>query len=151
MARGRGRGGAPEYGLAAARILAERLADDPRMYWRSVRAADGRTLAVNASIVDTERLWGWLLAGESARGPSPHVAAYWDAVQWSLGRGLACDFGGVPSSGIRDFKVAMGGEAELSTVAERVRPRAYRLARELHERLVGYGAARAADLLKLPK
>jgi hypothetical protein len=137
--------GAPGYSLAAARVLAERLADDPRMYWRSVRAADGRTLAVNASIVDTDRLWGWLLVGEPVPGPSPHVAAYWDAVQWSLGRGLACDFGGVPSSGIRDFKVAMGGEAELSAVAERVRPRSYRLVRDLHERLASYRGARAAD------
>jgi hypothetical protein len=142
LSGGQGRGGAPEYGLAAARILAERLADHPRMYWRSVRAADGRTLVMNASIVDTERLWGWLLVGESVPGPSPHVAAYWDAVQWSLGRGLACDFGGVPSGGIRDFKVAMGGEAELSTVAERVRPRAYRLVRDLHARLASYRAAR---------
>jgi hypothetical protein len=141
LSAGLGRGGAPEYGLAAARSLAERLADHPRMYWRSVRAADGRTLVMNASIVDTERLWGWLLVGESVPGPSPHVAAYWDAVQWSLGRGLACDFGGVPRSGIREFKVAMGGEAEVSTVAERVRPRAYRLVRELHERLAGYRAA----------
>jgi len=138
---GQGYRGAPEYSLAAARILAERLADDPRMYWRSVRAADGRTLVVNASIVDTDRLWGWLLVGESVPGPSPHVAAYWDAVQWSLARGLACDFGGVPSSGIRDFKVAMGGEAEVSTVAERVRPRAYRLVRDLHQRLAGNRAA----------
>jgi len=138
-----GRGGAPGYGLAAARSLAERLAGHPRMYWRSVRAADGRTLVMNASIVDTERLWGWLLVGESVPGPSPHVAAYWDAVQWSLGRGLACDFGGVPSSGIRDFKVAMGGEAEVSTVAERVRPRAYGLVRDLHERVAGYRAARS--------
>jgi hypothetical protein len=134
------RGGAPGYSLAAARILAERLADDPRMYWRSVRAADGRTLVMNASIVDTDRLWGWLLVGEPVPGPSPHVAAYWDAVQWSLGRGLACDFGGVPSSGIRDFKAAMGGEAELSEVAERVRPRSYRLVRDLHERLARYRA-----------
>lgn len=142
LSAGQGRGGAPEYGLTAARILAGRLAGHPRMYWRSVRAADGRTLVMNASIVDTERLWGWLLVGESVPGPSPHVAAYWDAVQWSLGRGLACDFGGVPSSGIRDFKVAMGGEAELSTVAERVRPRAYRLVRELHGRLASYRATR---------
>ncbi len=143
LSAGPGRGGAPGYGLAAARILAERLAGHPRMYWRSVRAADGRTLVMNASIADTERLWGWLLVGEPVPGPSPHVAAYWDAVQWSLGRGLACDFGGVPSSGIRDFKVAMGAQAELSTVAERVRPRAYRLVRELHERLGSYRAARS--------
>jgi hypothetical protein len=143
LSAGQGRGGVPGYGLAAARVLAERLADDPRMHWRSVRAADGRTLVMNASVVDTERLWGWLLVGESVPGPSPHVAAYWDAVQWSLGRGLACDFGGVPGSGIRDFKVAMGGEAELSTVAERVRPRAYRLVRELHERLASHRTARS--------
>jgi hypothetical protein len=135
--------GAPGYSLAAARSLAERLADHPRMYWRSVRAADGRTLVVNASLVDTERLWGWLLAGEPVPGPSPHVAAYWDAVQWSLGRGLACDFGGVPSSGIRAFKAAMGGEAEVSTVAERVSPRAYRLVRDLHGRLASHRAARS--------
>jgi hypothetical protein len=143
LSAGRGRGDAPECGLAAARILAERLADHPRMYWRSVRAADGRTLVMNASIVDAERLWGWLLVGESVPGPSPHVAAYWDAVQWSLGRGLACDFGGVPTSGIRDFKAAMGGEAELSTVAERIRPRAYLLVRDLHGRLASYRASRS--------
>jgi hypothetical protein len=142
LSAGQGRGGAPGYSLAAARVLAERLADHPRMHWRSVRAADGRTLAVNASIVDTERLWGWLLVGEPAPGPSAHVEAYWDAVQWALGRGLDCDFGGVPRSGIRAFKVAMGGAGELSTVAERVRPRAYRLARDLYERLASYRAAR---------
>jgi len=142
LSASRGRGGTPGYSLAAARTLAERLADDPRMYWRSARAADGRTLVMNASIVDTERLWGWLLVGEPVPGPSPHVAAYWDAVQWALGRGLACDFGGVPSSGIRDFKAAMGGEAEVSTVAERVRPRMYRLVRDLHERLASDRAVR---------
>jgi hypothetical protein len=141
--RGQRYRGAPEYSLAAARILAERLADDPRMYWRSVRAAGGRTLVMNASIVDTDRLWGWLLVGEPVPGPSPHVAAYWDAVQWSLGRGLGCDFGGVPSSGIRDFKVAMGGLAEVSAVAERVRPRSYRLVRDVHERLVSHRAVRS--------
>jgi hypothetical protein len=141
LSGGQRRGGLPEYSLAAGRILAERLADDPRMYWRSVRTADGRTLVMNASIVDIDRLWGWLLVGEAVPGPSPHVAAYWDAVQWSLGRGLACDFGGVPTSGIREFKVAMGGEAELSEVAERVSPRSYRMVRELHDRLASYRAA----------
>ena len=48
----------------------------------------------------------------------------------------------MPSTGIRDFKVAMGGQTELSTVAERVRPRAYRLVREVHERLASYRAPR---------
>lgn len=133
---------AAEYSHAAALKLAGRLGCDPRMYWRSVRGADDRTLVMNVSIIDTDRLWGWLLVGDPVPGPSPHVAAYWDAIQWSLGKGLACDFGGVPTRGIRDFKVAMGGEAELYAVAERVRPRAYRAARALHDRLVNYRASR---------
>lgn len=125
-----------DYSLRVARSLLERLADDPRMLWRSVRGADGRVLVMNASIIDEERLWGWLLVGEPVPGPSPHVAAYWDAIQWSLGKGLGCDFGTAPTSGVRDFKVAMGGEPELCAVAERVRPRAYRTGRRLHARLV---------------
>jgi GNAT acetyltransferase-like protein len=144
VSRANGRQGtAAEYSHAAALKLAGRLGCDPRMYWRSVRGADGRTLAMNVSIIDADRLWGWLLVGDPVPGPSPHVAAYADAIQWSLGKGLACDFGGVPTQGIRDFKVAMGGEVELYAVAERVRPRAYRAVRALHERLVNYRASRA--------
>lgn len=133
---------ASSYSHAAALALAGRLGCDPRMYWRSVRAADGTTLVMNVSIIDADRLWGWLLVGDPVPGPSPHVAAYFDAVSWALDRGLGCDFGGVPTQGIRDFKVAMGGEAEVYAVAERIRPRAYRAARELHGRLAGYRAAR---------
>lgn len=133
---------AADYSHAAALTLAGRLGCDPRMYWRSVRDSGGRTLAMNVSIIDADRLWGWLLVGDPVPGPSPHVAAYWDAIQWSLGQGLACDFGGVPTEGIRNFKVAMGGEAELYAVAERVRPRAYRAARALHTRLASYRASR---------
>jgi hypothetical protein len=142
---GRLRGGRPAlpgYSLAAGRIIAERLGGDPRMLWRSVRDAEGRTLVMNACVVDTERLWGWLLVGEPGPGPSPHVAAYWDAIKWSLGRQLTCDFGGVPTAGIRGFKAAMGGEAELCAVAERVRPRVYRQMRALHARLSDYRAKR---------
>ena len=136
-------GVAPDYGPAAARTLAARLAADPRMLWRSVRA-DGRVLAVNACIVDGDRLWGWMLAGDRVPGPSPHVAAYWDAITWSRERGLGCDFGGAPTSGIGDFKIAMGGELETCSVAERVRPRAYRAARALHGRLASLPARRPA-------
>jgi hypothetical protein len=125
-----------DYSLSAARSVLERLADDPRMLWRSVRDPGGRLLAMNASIMDEDRLWGWLLAGEPVPGPSPHVAAYWDAIQWSLSRGLGCDFGSVPTSSVRDFKIAMGGELELCATAERVRPRAYRTARQLHAAVV---------------
>jgi hypothetical protein len=137
-------GVAPDYSLAAARALAARLAADPRMLWRSVRD-DERVLAVNACIVDGDRLWGWLLAGDRVPGPSPHVAAYWDAITWSRSRGLGCDFGGAPTSGIRDFKIAMGGELESCSVAERVRPRAYRAARALHARMAGQLASRRAN------
>lgn len=132
-------GVAPDYGQAAARELAARLAGHPRMLWRTVRDGE-RVLAVNACIVDGDRLWGWLLAGDRVPGPSPHVAAYWDAITWSLSRGLGCDFGGAPTSGIRDFKVAMGGTLESCTVAERVRPRIYRAARSLHARLANRDA-----------
>jgi hypothetical protein len=124
-----------DYSLGVASSILERLADHPRMLWRSVRDPDGRVLAMNASIIDESRLWGWLLAGEPVPGPSPHVAAYWDAIQWSLNRGLACDFGSAPTSGVRDFKIAMGGELELCATAERIRPRAYGTARRLHARL----------------
>jgi CelD/BcsL family acetyltransferase involved in cellulose biosynthesis len=134
---------APDYTLAAARALAARLAADPRMLWRTVRD-DARVLAVNACIVDGDRLWGWLLAGDRVPGPSPHVAAYWDAITWSRSRGLGCDFGGAPTSGIREFKIAMGGELESCWVAERVRPRAYRAARALHARLAYRRASRPA-------
>jgi CelD/BcsL family acetyltransferase involved in cellulose biosynthesis len=138
-------GVAPDYSPAAARALAARLAADPRMLWRSVRD-DERVLAVNACIVDGDRLWGWLLAGDRVPGPSPHVAAYWDAITWSRDRGLGCDFGGAPTNGIREFKIAMGGELETCSVAERVRPRAYRAARALHARLASRLASRHADL-----
>lgn len=132
-----------EYSPAAARRLAERLADDPRLLWRSVRNADGRTLVMNASIVDTDRLWGWLLVGDPVPGPSPHVAAMWDAIEWSLSRNLTCDFGGATSPGNRDFKVAMGGEVEFVAVAERIRPRVYEKLRTFHSRVTEYRAARA--------
>ena len=137
-------GVAPDYSPAAARELARRLAADPRMLWRTIRDPE-RVLAVNACIVDGGRLWGWMLAGERVPGPSPHVAAYWDAITWSLDRGLDCDFGGAPTSGIRDFKVAMGGALESCTVAERVRPRAYRAARSLHARLSRGNAGHQPD------
>jgi len=129
-----------DYSPHAAQSILERLADDPRMLWRSVRDPGGRLLAMNASIIDEERLWGWLLAGEPVAGPSPHVAAYWDAIQWSLDRGLACDFGSAPTAGIRDFKVAMGGEPEVCMTAERVRPGVYRTARTMHARLLSWRA-----------
>jgi hypothetical protein len=137
-----------DYSPKAAQSLLERLADDPRMLWRSVRDQDGRLLVMNASIIGEDRLWGWLLVGEPVPGPSPHVAAYWDAIQWSLSRGLACDFGTAPTSGVRDFKLAMGGEAELCVVAERVRPRAYLTARRLHARLRNQHAKMAAPRMR---
>jgi hypothetical protein len=131
-----------EYSLTAARRLAERLADEPRLLWRSVRGVDGQTLVMNASIIDTDRLWGWLLVGDPVPGPSPHVAAMWDAIEWSLTRNLTCDFGGATSPGNRDFKVAMGGEVEWVAVAERIRPKAYVKLRTLHSQLAEYRAAK---------
>lgn len=133
----RRQGAAPDYPPAAARVLAMRLATHPQMLWRTVRN-DEKVLAVNSCIVDGERLWGWILAGDRVPGPSPHVAAYWDAIRWTRERGLACDFGGAPTSGIRDFKLQMGGQAERCVSAERVRPRAYRGLRSLHKSVTSH-------------
>jgi CelD/BcsL family acetyltransferase involved in cellulose biosynthesis len=134
-------GAAPDYSLAAARSLAARLIGHPRMLWRTVRD-DERILAVNVGIVDTDRLWAWMLVGNRVPGPSPHVTADWDAIQWSLSHGLAYDMGGAPTSGIGEFKVAMGAQAELCVTAERTRPRAYKVARAWHARLASRGFAR---------
>lgn len=127
---------APDYNLMAARSLAARLAHHPQMLWRTVRN-DERVLAVNAAIVDTDRLWGWILVGDRLPGASPHVAAYWDAIQWSISHGLACDMGGAPTSGIGKFKVEMGGQLELCVTAERTRLRVYKLAQAWHARVAG--------------
>ena len=109
-------------------------------------ALDDLSAAVVILQRDGDRLWGWMLAGDPVPGPSPHVAAYWDAITWSRGRGLGCDFGGAPTSGIRDFKIAMGGEPEPCSVAERVRPQSYKAVRTLHARLASRRAtARHAD------
>jgi CelD/BcsL family acetyltransferase involved in cellulose biosynthesis len=131
---------APDYSLAAARSLAVRLVDHPRVLWRTVRD-DDRVLAVNVAIVDTDRLWAWMLVGDRLPGPSPHVMADWDGIQWSLSHGLAFDMGGAPTSGIGEFKVAMGAQAELSVTAERTRLRAYKVARSWHARLASHRAA----------
>ncbi len=122
---------APDYDAVAARHLAERLATDPRMLWRSIRSGN-QLLAVYAAIVESDRVWGWMAVGERAHKPSPFLISYWDIIEWSLSRGLACDFGGAPTGGIRDFKIRMGGKVEHCITAERVRPRAYRTARALY-------------------
>ena len=117
---------ASDYSLPVARALMERLADHQRMRWRSVRDSDGRLLVLNASIIDEDRLWGWLLAGEPGARADPHIAAYWDAISWALGQGLGCDFGSAATEGIRNFKTRLGCALEHCAVAERVRPRFYR-------------------------
>jgi hypothetical protein len=131
----RGQDTASDYSLPVARTLMERLADHPRMRWCSVRNAEGQLLALNASIIDEDRLWGWVLAGEPVPGPSPHMAACWDAIQWALPQGLGYDFGSAPTEGNRSFKVWLGGELERCATAERIRPRFYRAGRDLHARL----------------
>jgi hypothetical protein len=133
---------APDYSLAAARSMAAGLAGDPRMQWRTVRNEE-RVLAVSAAILDTERLWGWLIVGDRMPGASPHVTAYWEAIRWSLSHGLAFDMGGEPTSGIGDFKIEMGGQAELSVTAERTRLRAYKIAQGWHARLAARRARSA--------
>jgi hypothetical protein len=134
---------APDYSLTAARSLAARLADDPRMLWRTVRNEE-RVLSVNAAIVDTERLWGWVIVGERLPGASPQVAAYWETVKWSLNHALAFDLGGAPTSGIGEFKAQMGGQVEMCVTAKRTRLRAYKVAQGWHGHLASRRARSAA-------
>jgi CelD/BcsL family acetyltransferase involved in cellulose biosynthesis len=126
----RRQGAAPSYKLAEARSLTEKLAGHPRMLWRTVKAAEGNVLGMAGCVVGDERLWGWLIAGPPVPGISPQSLCYWDLIKWSLPQGLAFDLGGVPTDGIRKFKISMGADVETCVAAVRVRPRAaYQVAR----------------------
>lgn len=110
---------APIYSRDACRLLVDLLGSDPRMLWRSVRDKSGQLMAVSAGIIEVDRLWVWMLAGDHGSHPSPHLMAYWDLFEWSLSRNLACDIGGSPNPGIRTFKLRMGVVSEPCLIAER--------------------------------
>lgn len=111
------------YRLAEARSLTEGLATHPRMLWRTVKAADGQVLGLSACVIGDERLWYCLLGGPSVPGISTHSLAYWDLINWCLPRGLSLDTGGVPTEGIRKFKISLGADVETCVAAVRIRPR----------------------------
>lgn len=104
----------PAYNLAVVRALTQRLADHPRMLWRTAKAEDGRVLGMTASIIGDDRLWGWQIAGPSVPRMSPHTLLHWDSIKWSRARELAYDMGGVPSDGIRVIKSSLGAESETA-------------------------------------
>jgi hypothetical protein len=130
----------PDYSRAAVLRLVELLGTDPRMLWRSVRDNNGKLVAATANIIDTGMLSGWILVGDRSSRPSPHIIAYWDAIEWALNHGLSCDFGGAPNAGIRKFKLRIGAAPEPCLVAERVKPEVYRKLRSLHTRIVTHRA-----------
>jgi CelD/BcsL family acetyltransferase involved in cellulose biosynthesis len=115
-------GALPSYNPAQTRAMTEKLATHPRMLWRTVRGADSRILGVAGCVIGDDRLWGWLMVGPPAPGVSAHSICYWDLINWSLSRGLALDLGGVPSEGVRKFKISMGAEVETCVTAIRTRP-----------------------------
>lgn len=117
-------GRVPHYNLAVAQSLSERLASHPRMLWRTAKAEDGSVLAMTASIIGEERLWGWQIVGPSVPRMSPHTLLHWDSIKWSLDRELAYDMGGVPSDGVRVIKASLGAEPETAVAAFRFRPSA---------------------------
>jgi hypothetical protein len=119
----RRQGTLPSYKLAETRSLTEKLATHPRMLWRTVKAADGRVLGISGCVIGDDRLWGWLMVGPPVPGVSAHSLCYWDLIKWSLPRGLAYDLGGVPSEGIRSFKISVGADVETCVTAIRTRPR----------------------------
>jgi hypothetical protein len=110
------------YTADVIRALSQRLAAHPRMLWRTARAEDGSVLAMTASVVGDDRLWGWQIVGPSVRSMSPHTLLHWDSIKWSLDQELAYDLGGVPSDGIRVIKSSLGAEQEIALGAFRIRP-----------------------------
>jgi hypothetical protein len=113
----------PLYQLSEIRSLTERLATNPRMLWRSAKAPDGSVLGMTGCVIGDDRLWGWLMIGPRIPGMSAQTLCYWDAIEWSRSRGLACDLGGVPNEGIRDLKISLGADRETAVAALRIRPR----------------------------
>ena len=111
------------YKLGEARALTEKLATHPRMLWRTVRGAEGEILGMTGCVIGDDRLWGWLMVGPPVSGISAHSLCYWDLINWSLPRGLSYDLGGVPTEGIRKFKISLGADVETCVTAVRMRPK----------------------------
>ena len=122
----------PAYSLSVTRMLAERIAEHPRMLWRTAKGEDGTIYGMTASIIGEDRLWGWQIVGPAVRSMSPHTLLHWDSIKWSRERELAYDMGGVPSDGVRVMKHSLAGEPETAVGLFRFRPRAaYRAATAL--------------------
>ena len=49
----------PLYKPAEIRLMAERLATDPRMLWRTAKATNGSVLGMTGCVIGNDRLWGW--------------------------------------------------------------------------------------------
>jgi len=113
----------PLYKPAEIRLMAERLATDPRMLWRTAKAPDGSVLGLIGCVIGNDRLWAWLMVGPPVPGISAQTLCYWDTIKWSLSRGLAYDMGGVPNEGIRKLKISLGADPETAVTALRVRPK----------------------------
>jgi len=136
-------GALPFYTPAGAQSLTERLATHPRLLWRTVKAADGDIRGMSGCVIGDDRLWGWVMAGPPVSGISPHSLCNWELIKWSLSRGLGYDLGGVPTDGIRSYKISLGAEVETCFTAVRTRPRAaYRAARGLYNWMVARRATR---------
>ena len=122
------------YTLPVVQKLAERLAEQPRMLWRTAKGEDGTIYGMTASIVGEDRLWGWQIVGKSVRSMSPHTLLHWDSIKWSRERELSYDMGGVPSDGVRVIKHSLGGETETAVGLFRFHPSAaYRAVAALRE------------------
>ena len=135
----------PLYELTEVRSLTEGLAGDPRMLWRTAKAADGSILGMTGCIIGDDRLWGWLMAGPPAPGISAQTLCYWDLIKWSLERGLTYDLGGVPNEGIRKLKISLGADSETAVSALRIHhQKAYKAGTALY----GWGVTHLAKWRK---
>lgn len=112
----------PAYSLPVVQALAQRMADHPRMLWRTAKGEDGTIYGMTASVIGEDRLWGWQIVGPSVRSMSPHTLLHWDSIKWSRERELAYDMGGVPSEGVRVMKHSLAAETETAVGLFRFRP-----------------------------
>lgn len=77
-------------------------------------------MGAQLSLVHGGRAYGWLIgAADGQRGAGVQAALLWASVRTAREAGLdTVDLGGVPTPGIRHFKLSAGAEAEEYAVLE---------------------------------
>ena len=96
------------------------LGHQPGSLFHAARLA-GRTVAVQATLTDARRAFGWHIAVDPAyRQARPQQLLAWRALQWARDRGVTeLDMVGAPNEGIATYKRKFGGRERAYTVLRR--------------------------------